>query len=57
MVIKLKSYRLKDTLKKKSKNIKRKMRRSGTGDIITGGITALIGVGLLSATSDAVSKI
>ena len=46
----LKSYRL---LKKK----KKKKKRSGTRDIITGGVTALIGVGLLSETSRAVSTI
>ena len=46
----LKAYRLK--LKKKKKK-----KRSGTRDIITGGITALVGVGLLAATSEAVSRI
>ena len=47
----LKSYRLKFRKKKKKKNLKRKP------DIITGGITALIGVGLLSETARAVSRI
>ncbi|KKN59843.1 hypothetical protein LCGC14_0538410 [marine sediment metagenome] len=46
----LKSYRLK--LKKGKKK-----KRSSTRDIITGGVTALIGIGLLSATSDAVSRV
>lgn len=46
----LKSYRL--SLKKKKKK-----RRSGTRDMITGGITALVGIGLLSATSQAVAKV
>lgn len=46
----LKSYRLK--LKKGKKK-----KRSSTGNIIVGGVTALIGVGLLSATADAVSRV
>lgn len=51
----LKSYRLKF---KKMKG-KRKMmkRRSGTRDLITGGVTALIGIGLLSETASAVARI
>ena len=48
----LKSYRL--TLKKKNK----KKRRCGrTRDLITGGVTALIGIGLLSETARAVGRI
>ena len=50
-MVKLKSYRLK--LKKNRMG----KRRSGTRDIITGGITALIGVGLLSQTAGIISKI
>ncbi len=46
----LKSYRLK--LKKGKKK-----KRSGTRDIITGGITALVGIGLLSETASAVSRV
>ena len=46
----LKSYRLK---RKKDK----KRRRSGTRDIVTGGVTALIGIGLLSETASAVNRI
>ena len=46
----LKSYRL-------FKKGKKKKKRSTTGDIITGGVTALIGVGLLSAKSNAVSRV
>ncbi|KKN65941.1 hypothetical protein LCGC14_0476440 [marine sediment metagenome] len=49
---KLKSYRLKFKKKKKMKR-----RRTATGDIIIGGVTALMGVGLLSATADAVSRV
>lgn len=56
MVVKLKSYRLRDTLKRKN-NPKRKRRKSGTRDIITGGVTALIGVALLSQTAGAISKL
>jgi len=51
----LKSYRLRDTLKKKSK--KKKLKRTSTGDMITGGVTALIGVGLLSETASAVARV
>ncbi len=47
----LKSYRLFKKGKKKKK------RRSGTRDIITGGVTAIIGVGLLSETATAVARI
>lgn len=47
----LKSY----SIFKKGK--KKKKKRSGTRDLITGGVTALVGVGLLSATSDAVSRV
>lgn len=36
---------------------KKKKKRSGTRDIITGGVTALIGVGLLAATSEAVARV
>ena len=46
----LKSYRLK--LKKKGK---RKMRAAK--DLVTGGVTAIIGVGLLSETARAVSRV
>ncbi len=46
----LKSYRV-------FKKGKKKKKRSATGDIITGGITALVGVGLLSATASAVSRV
>ncbi len=47
----LKSYRLLKGKKKKKK------RRSGTRDIITGGVTAVIGLGLLGATTSAVNRI
>lgn len=47
----LKSYRLK--LKKKGK----KRKRTAVGDIVIGGTTAIIGVGLLSETARAVSRI
>jgi len=54
----LKSYRFKDKLKKPRnvKNVKRK-RRTATGDIITGGITALLGVALLSQVAGAIKKL
>ncbi len=51
----LKSYRLKGSFKKNKK--KRPRRRSGTGDIITGGVTAVVGIGLLGAASEAVSRV
>ena len=45
----LKSYRLK--LKGKKKKKKR------TGDLVTAGVTALVGIGLLSETAKAVSRV
>lgn len=45
----LKSYRLFGKKKRK--------KRSGTRDIITGGVTALIGIGLLSETAAAVARV
>lgn len=51
----LKSYRLKDTLKKKGKKVKK--RSKDVGRLLVGGTVALIGVGLLSATADAVSRV
>lgn len=42
----LKSYRLRDTLKKKKKKLK------PVKDIVTGGITALVGVALVSEVAD-----
>ena len=53
----LKSYRLRDTLKRKPKKSKSRRRLSDTGRILIGGTTALIGVGLLSATAEAVSRV
>jgi len=47
----LKSYRLITSSRKKKK------KRSGTRDIITGGVTAVIGLGLLGATTSAVNRI
>lgn len=52
----LKSYRLRETLKK-GKRMKARKRRTPTGDMITGGVTAIIGVGLLSETAGAVAAI
>ena len=49
----LKSYRLRDTLKKKGKKKKSK----SIGRLLVGGAVALIGVGLLSQTADAVSRV
>lgn len=46
----LKSYRLKFKKNKKKK-------RKPLGDLVTGGVTALIGIGLLSETARAVSRI
>ncbi len=40
---------------KKGKNKERK--RSGTRDIITGGVTAIVGIGLLGATIGAVNRV
>ena len=45
----LKSYRL--TTKKKKK------KKKSIGGLLVGGATALIGVGLLAATSEAVSRV
>jgi predicted nucleic acid-binding protein len=45
----LKSYKLK--VKKKKK------KRKAVGDLVTGGITALVGVALLSETSQAINRI
>ncbi len=39
------------------KSKKKKKKRKAFGDIVTGGVTALIGIGLLSATSQAVSRV
>lgn len=47
----LKSYRIFKPGKKRKKN------RSGARDILAGGITALIGIGLLSETASAVRRI
>ncbi len=52
----LKSYRLKDSFKKRAKKVKRSI-GSGTKDVITGGVTALVGIGLLSETSNLVAGI
>lgn len=46
----LKSYRLFKKGKKKKKKTK-------AGDLVTGGVTALIGIGLLSETASAVSRV
>jgi len=54
----LKSYRLMTKKKKnKPKRRTRARRNSLTGDVITGGIGALVGIGFLSVTADAVSAI
>lgn len=51
----LKSY---DQIRiKKRPRMKRGRFRTGTRDMVTGGVTALIGIGLLSQTASAVSKI
>ena len=52
----LKSY---STFKKKKKKKKKKKLkfRTGTKDLVTGGVTALIGIGLLSETASAVGRI
>lgn len=53
----LKSYRLMFK-KKKNKPVRRKMRRSSlTGDIITGGVGALVGVAIVSQTADVLSSL
>ncbi len=49
----LKSYRL---FKKNKKN-KPQKRRRGIGGMIVGGVTAIIGVGLLDQTAQAVGRI
>ncbi len=46
----LKSYRLKLKKQKKRKN-------KSIGRLLVGGATAIIGIGLLSATADAVSRV
>ena len=47
----LKSYRLFKKGKKKKK------KRTGLGGLVVGGVTALIGIGLLSETAGAVSRV
>ncbi len=47
----LKSFRLRDKLKKKKK------KKGNAGRIIAGATTALIGIGFLSATADAVRRV
>lgn len=47
----LKSYSL---FKKGSK---KKKKRRGAGDLVTGGVTAVLGLGLLGATTSAVNRI
>jgi hypothetical protein len=49
----LKSY----SIIKKRKTMKKNKKRKMLGDTITGGITALVGVGLLSETASAVSSL
>lgn len=51
----LKSYRLKGTFTKKARRVK--PFGSSTGNIIVGGIGALIGVALLSQVAGAISKL
>lgn len=47
----LKSYRF------KKQKTKRKGKRSAVGNLVIGGTTAIIGVGLLSQTASAVNRI
>ncbi len=47
----LKSYKIFKGSKKKSK------KKGRTRDLITGGVTALVGIGLLSETAGAVNRI
>lgn len=49
----LKSYRFKS--KKRTK--RKKKRRSGSRDIITGGVTAVVGTALVAETASAVRRI
>ncbi len=55
-MVKLKSYRLKETLKKKFKKGKSK-RRKPLGDIFTGGITALVGTAFVAQTAGIINKL
>ena len=51
----LKSYRLKDTLKKKGKKVKRKSK--DVGRLLVGGATALIGVALFQQVAGVVNRL
>ncbi len=51
MAIKLKSYRLRDTLKRKGK------KRSGTRDLVTGAVGAIVGVAVVAQTADVLSTL
>jgi len=53
----LKSYRLKGTLKKKAKNVKPFGNSKDIGRILTGGITALLGVALLTQVAGAINRL
>ena len=53
----LKSCRLLKTLKKKGSKQKTKKKEKPLGHIVKGGITAMIGIGLLSETASAVHRI
>ncbi|KKK63036.1 hypothetical protein LCGC14_2998360 [marine sediment metagenome] len=54
----VKSYRLKDTLKRNVKKMKlKRQKETGLGRTIRGGITALLGVALISQVAGAVKRI
>jgi len=53
----LKSYRLKGTFKKEARKVKPFGNSKDIGRIVTGGITALIGVALLTQVAGAISKL
>ncbi len=52
MVKMLKSYRLKDTFKKRKKK-----KRSGTRDLVTGAVGALVGVAFVSQTANVLNRL
>lgn len=46
----MKSYRIKDKLKSKDR------KKGAVKDFVTGGVTALLGVALVSKTADAINR-
>ena len=53
----LKSYRLKDTFKKKARKIKPLKKGRDVGRILTGGITALIGTAFVTQIAGTLNRL